>query len=281
MSYCLIFPGQGTQFAGMAEGLDLYGQLDSGLLSLMSVGPKEELDKTINAQPAIFATSLALWKEAGLESPDFVMGHSLGEYMAMVVSGVFSFDDALALVNKRAYFMAQAQPDGSSGMSAVLGLSADEVESAIRGISNIWVANINSGNQIVISGMRASIEKAAPRLKSAGARRIIPLKVSVASHCPLMDEARDKLRDEFSTVRFNKPGVRIVFNASAKEEIDPDKIRSLLAMQLVSPVLWDASVRYVLSQGITKFLEIGPRSVLAPLIKRISPPAEVVVRTQK
>ena len=280
MSYCIIFPGQGTQFVGMSKGLDLGPGIGQGLLRLMEEGPLDELSKTINAQPAVFATTIALWEKSELPTPDFVMGHSLGEYTALAVAGVLSRQDALDLVNSRAEFMEDALPLGASGMAAVLGLEVDAVRSAISNVEDLWIANINGGKQVVISGMISSIDKAVPLLKDAGARRVVPLKISVASHCPLMTNASKKLAQVLDAKTLEKPRIRVVFNATAREAQDPAAMKMLLARQLVDPVLWDESVKYVVSQGITRFVEIGPRSVLAPLVKRIYPEAHVEVITQ-
>ncbi len=280
MSYCLIFPGQGTQFVGMNKGLDLDSGIGQGIIRLMESGPPDELNRTINAQPAIFATSVALWEKSGLPMPDFVMGHSLGEYMSLVVAGVLSKQDAFDLVRVRAESMENAQPDGLGGMAAVLGLGADVVDSAIRGVEDLWIANINGGRQVVISGMRSSIGMAIPVLKKAGARRVVPLKVSVASHCPLMAKARQSLEMHLDTKDLERPRTRVVFNATAREAQDPGSIKTLLSRQLVEPVLWEDSVRYVVSQGIKRFVEVGPRSVLSSLVKRIYPDAQVEAVTQ-
>lgn len=280
MSYCIIFPGQGTQFVGMSKGLDLGPGIGQGLLRLMEKGPLDELSRTINAQPAVFAATIALWEKSELPTPDFVMGHSLGEYTALAVAGVLSRQDALDLVNSRAEFMEGALPLGASGMAAVLGLEADAVRSAISDVEDLWIANINGGKQVVISGMISSIDKAAPLLKDAGARRVVPLKISVASHCPLMTNASKKLAQVLDAKTLEEPRIRVVFNATAREAQDPAAMKMLLARQLVDPVLWDESVKYVVSQGITRFVEIGPGSVLAPLVKRIYPEAHVEAITQ-
>jgi [acyl-carrier-protein] S-malonyltransferase len=279
MSYCLIFPGQGTQYPGMSKGLKLDNVLNTGLLAVMDKGTEEELDQTLNAQPAVLAVSASLWEKSGLDKPAAVMGHSLGEYTALVAAGCLRTSEAIELVKKRAAFMDSSMPRGSGGMAAVIGLSADEVTDAVSVFSDIWVANFNGGSQIVISGNIRSIEAAKPLLKEKGAKRVIPLKVSIASHCPYMDKAKSALKEFLKDVELEKPSCPVVSNVSAEPETDPERIRMLLADQLVSPVRFEESVRNVAGMGIKRFIEIGPKSVLAPLVKRIVPGSAVEVVT--
>ncbi len=277
MPYCLIFPGQGTQFPGMSDTLGLEDRVDPGLAVLMREGPAEALNDTLNAQPAVFAVSFALWLRAGLEPPAMIMGHSLGEYTALAASGALTFEEGLALVRQRARLMAEALPDGEGAMAAVIGLLASEVEEVLAGVPDVWIANLNAPSQVVLSGKAASIAAVRAPLKARGARKVVPLKVSVASHCPLMEGARQGLLGVLAEVALTPPLQPVVFNATAKEASDPDEIRSLLARQLVAPLQWEASVRYAASRGITRFVEIGPKSVLAPLVSRILPGARVEV----
>ncbi len=277
MPYCLIFPGQGSQFVGMSHGANLEGVVDQELIDLMEKGPEDDLGLTIHAQQAIFSVTSSLWEKSDLFQPEMVMGHSLGEYMALVAAGVVSSSDGMALVKNRAMFMERAMPEGKGGMAAVLGLSCQDVSSVIEEIKDVWVANINQARQIVVAGSIQAIREAEPLLKAKGAKKIIPLKVSVASHCPFMESAKKALREYLSGVRMAKPATRVVFNATAQEESDPDKIKTLLADQLVSPVRWEDSVRYAGNAGIRRFVEIGPKSVLASMIKRIIPQATVEV----
>ncbi len=270
MSYCLMFPGQGTQFPGMGCGLDLNGVVGPGLLALMMDGPEDELNRTTNAQPAVLAASIALWNTSKLSLPDVVMGHSLGEYTALVVSGALSLKDAISLVGARASFMEEAQPGHATGMAAVIGLALEKVEEVILDVDDVWVANINGGGQVVISGKLSSIDKAVPRLKTLGARRVINLKVSVASHCPLMKTAAAKLMDSLKSIDIKKPRCPVIFNATARPESDPEKIREILSLQLVEPVRWEGCVEKAISMDVDEFIEIGPKSVLAPLVKRIA-----------
>jgi len=277
MPYCLIFPGQGSQFPGMSKGLELNKAVGVGLRSLMENGPDEELGRTIHAQPSVLSVSAALWERSGLTDPAAVMGHSLGEYTALVAAGSIATDGAIDLVTRRAEFMEASGAGRSGGMAAVIGMSEHEVEQAIAAIDDLWVANLNGVSQVVISGNTGSIEAAAVLLKGRGAKRVVPLKVSVASHCPHMDKARDSLAEHLKGIRIGTPGCPVIANASARPETDPERIRLLLSLQLTSPVRFEESVRTALGMGIDSFVEIGPRSVLAALIKRIAPGAKVEV----
>ena len=279
MPYCLIFPGQGSQFPGMSTGLDLRWTGDDALIGLMENGPEDTLRQTTNAQKAVFAVTAALWERSGLDGPAVTMGHSLGEYMALVASRAIPLRECYTLVERRARAMQDAMPGGSGAMAAVLGLPSDDVARLIEPVQHVWVANLNSPGQVVISGDASSVKDAALVLKENGARRVVPLGVAVASHCPLMEPAGKVLREYLKGVRFERPCSWVVFNATAREESDPEKIRENLALQLVSPVRWEDSVRYAADQGIDRFIEIGPRSVLAPLVKRIVPQAKVEVIT--
>ncbi|MGC9324434.1 MAG: ACP S-malonyltransferase [Desulfomonilia bacterium] len=279
MPYCLIFPGQGTQFPGMSKGLRLHGALTEDLVRLMEQGPEDELNQTRNAQPAVLSVCNALWEDSGYTRPEIVMGHSLGEYMALVASGALPFEKALDLVHNRAACMAVAQPAGTGGMAAVIGLPAQEVRSVLEGVDDVWIANNNGAGQVVISGRRSALPDIMERLKERGAKRVVPLKVEVASHCPLMEPAQNALKIHLDQSPFARPEARIVFNATAREASDPGEIRKLLADQLTSPLLWEESVLHVARSGVTHFIEIGPRSVLTSLVKRIVPGATIEVIT--
>lgn len=269
MPYCLIFPGQGSQFPGMSKGLTLDTAVDEGLRALMDNGPEDVLGQTINAQPAVLSVSVALWERSGLKDPAAVMGHSLGEYTALVASGSLSSGKAIELVKKRAGFMEASRPKGTGGMAAVIGLSEPEVKEVIEGIDELWIANLNGASQVVISGSIQSIHIAMPLLKGKGAKRVAPLKVSVASHCPYMDKAQVALSDYLRGITIKVPSCPLISNVSARPETDPNQIKSQLEKQLTSPVRFEESVRAVARMGIDTFIEIGPRSILAPLVKRI------------
>jgi len=269
MPYCLIFPGQGSQFPGMSKGLTLDTAVDDGLRTLMDNGPDDDLGQTVNAQPAVVSVSIALWERSGLKDPAAVMGHSLGEYTALVASGSLPSGKAIELVKKRAVFMEASCPKGAGGMAAVMGMSETEVQEVIAGIGELWIANLNGDSQVVISGSIQSISTAVPLLKGKGARRVVPLKVSVASHCPYMDKAQKALADYLKGITMKGPSCPLISNVSAQAETDPARLKAQLAQQLTSPVRFAESVRVAAGMGIDTFIEIGPRSVLAPLIKRI------------
>ena len=276
MPYCVVFPGQGTQFKGMTGGLNL-ANIPDELGKLMAEGPEEELNLTMNAQPAVLSVSIALWKESGFDSPAMIMGHSLGEYSALVASGALKLSDAVSLVKKRGEFM-QDSPAGS--MAAVMGITETDLAKAIAPLGDVFIANINGAGQIVISGTKDAVQRAIPILKGIKAR-VVPLCVSVASHCPLMNDASEKLSEYLKDIKISKPDCDVVFNVTAKTETDPSQIKNLLKRQLISPVRWAQSVEYAISKGIDTFIEIGPKSVLAALIKKIAPGINCEILTVK
>jgi len=270
MPYCIVFPGQGTQFPGMSGGLTL-PDIPERLHMLMSEGPEEQLNMTFNAQPAVLAVSMALYKDSNLEAPSFVMGHSLGEYTALTVSGAISLPEALRLVKKRGEFM-QECPEGS--MAAVIGLSEAELLQVIAPFENVWIANINGANQIVISGKRDAVGKVVAQLKESKIKTV-PLSVSVASHCPVMEQARQKLSGYLKNIEIKMPQFPVIFNTTARTEGSVNEIKGLLERQLISPVRWEESVMYAIENGVDTFIEIGPKIVLSPMIRRIAPGIKV------
>jgi len=261
----------------MSQGLDLDRSIQGDLRALMENGPEDRLDETLNAQPAVLSVSAALWRRSGLDDPALVMGHSLGEYTALVAAGSLQVPEAIGIVAKRAAFMDASRPRGQGGMAAVMGLSRQEIEQVLSGLPDLWVGNLNGASQIVISGSVRSIETAAPMLKEKGAKRVVPLKVSVASHCPYMDDARKSLEVHLRDVEFGVPSCPVVPNVTARPERDPGRIRTFLAEQLVSPVRFEESILAARAQGVNHFIEIGPRSVLAPLIRRMAPGVKLEV----
>jgi [acyl-carrier-protein] S-malonyltransferase len=279
MPYCLIFPGQGSQFPGMSKGLTLDEAVDDGLRTLMDNGPDDDLGRTVNAQPAVLLVSVALWERSGLKDPAAVMGHSLGEYTALVASGSLQAVEAIELVKERAAFMEASRPKGTGGMAAVIGMSEPEVAEVIACINELWIANLNGASQVVISGSIQSMSAAIPLLKAKGAKRVVPLKVSVASHCPYMDKAREALADYLKGITLKAPSCPIISNVHARPETDPNQIKTQLAQQLTSPVRFEESVRTAIGMGIDTFIEIGPRPVLAPLVRRIVPGVKMEVIT--
>jgi [acyl-carrier-protein] S-malonyltransferase len=263
----------------MSKGLTLDTAVDDSLRTLMDNGPEDDLGQTVNAQPAVLSVSVALLERSGLKDPAAVMGHSLGEYTALVASGSLQVGKAIELVKKRAGFMEASRPKGTGGMAAVIGLSEPEVEEVIAGINELWIANLNGADQVVISGSIQSITTAIPLLKDKGAKRVVPLKVSVASHCPYMDKAQKALADYLKGITMKGLSCPLITNVSARPETDPDQLKTQLAQQLTSPVRFEESVRAAARMGIDTFIEIGPRSVLAPLVKRIVPGVNMEVIT--
>lgn len=261
----------------MSRGLDLDRSIQGDLCALMENGPEDQLDETVNAQPAVLSVSVALWERSGLKEPALVMGHSLGEYTALVAAGSLQAPEAIRLVMKRAAFMDASRPRGQGGMAAVMGLSRQELEQVLSDIPDLWVANLNGASQIVVSGSVQSIQNATPLLREKGAKRVVSLKVSVASHCPYMDTARKSLEDHLRNFDLRAPSCPVVPNATARPERDTERIRALLADQLVSPVRFEESILAARAQGIDHFIEIGPRSVLAPLLRRMTPGVKVEV----
>ena len=291
-AHAFVFPGQGSQYVGMGAGLAerspvaaailerADGALGFALSRLMFEGPSEELDSTINAQPAILAASVAALehlreraREAGVTlNPLAVAGHSAGQYAAAIAAGALDFDEAIRLVRERGRIMQEQGIHG--GMGAVIGLSeeqAQEVVEKAREHGEIAVANINAPGQVVLSGVIPALVFALEMSKTVGARRAVQLTVSVASHSPLMRLARDEFAKVLEKVPFRDPEVPVVGNVHANMIRTADGLRDELTEHLVHGVQWVSSVRNMASIGVTDFVEIGPGRVLSGLIKRISP----------
>jgi len=283
-----LFPGQGSQSVGMGKALtdafpDAAGTYDEAnhalgfdVRSLCSDGPASELERTANAQPAILATSIAALRVAraqGLGTDDpILLGHSLGEFTALVAGGALEFADALRLVRKRGELMQAA--DASGGMAAVLGLDADVVAKAIDG-TGVVVANDNAPGQIVVSGPLASMPAATEALKAAGAKRVIPLKVSGAFHSPAMRAVAPALAEAIRATPFHELTYRVIANVDAEPHEHAADFVTLLEQQVHSPVQWVASVRRAAAEGATTFVEFGAGNVLTGLVKRILPDAKI------
>lgn len=282
-----IFPGQGSQQVGMgAEFVQndvnskaFYDKADDvlgfSLSKLMLEGPQEELTLTYNAQPALLTTGVmvaAKLKEAGIV-PDFTAGHSLGEYSALVASNSISFEDAVQIVHKRGLYMDEAVPAGQGAMAAILGMPADALKEVTDKVTNegdvVQIANLNCPGQIVISGTKAGVEKACVEAKQAGAKRAIPLVVSGPFHSELMRAASEKLGDALKNIEISQPDIPVIGNVWAKEIEDVSAIQHELVEQVYSPVQWENSVRYMIEQGVTTFIECGPGKVLSGLVKKI------------
>ena len=240
-------------------------------------GPPASLNDTLNTQPAILATSIAalrVLEERGMGGPTYVAGHSMGEFSALVAAGALSFEDGLKLVRERGRLMKQAGEQSPGGMAAVLGLEREQVEvicAAARDQSGeyVGVANDNCPGQLVISGTVDALERALELAEERGARRVIRLAVSIAAHSPLMAEAATEFRRLLDATPFQKPTVPLVANATAGPLTDPDDIRDGLGRQLTSPVHWSESMHWMIAQGVTRFVEVGPREVLTGLLRRI------------
>ena len=276
-----IFPGQGSQFPGMAQSLaqnpeaaQLFEkanqQLGFDLTKIMFEGTKEELTKTNVTQPAIFLHSVVLALTNPDFQPDLVAGHSLGEFSALVANGTLSFEDGLTLVAKRAAAMQKACELQPGTMAAVLGLEDAIVEEVCHNIDDVVVpANYNCPGQLVISGSRSGVETACEQLKEAGARRALILPVGGAFHSPLMEPAREELEAAIEQVTFHKPSCPIVQNVDAESHTELGEIKQNLISQLTAPVRWTQSVQKMLELGATGFTETGPGKVLQGLVRKI------------
>lgn len=287
MKSAFIFPGQGSQSVGMmssaAESWPMVQRtfseasqvLGYDLWDLCQNGPAEELGKTANTQPALLTASVALWRQwfvAGGESPQILAGHSLGEYSALVAGESLNFFDAVRLVRLRGELMQAAVPTGEGSMAAILGLEDNEVVSACAeaaGNDVVSAVNFNAPGQVVIAGSATAVERAIEACKARGARKAMPLPVSVPSHCALMKGAADDLAKALDEVRFNDAVIPVVQNVTAQAEQNSDALKANLLRQLYSPVLWTDSVRTLTDNGVSQAVECGAGKVLAGLIKRI------------
>ena len=285
-----IFPGQGAQYVGMGKNLykeskitkDLFElaneTLNFSITDIMFDGTEEELRQTKVTQPAIFLHSVILAKTLGKNfKPDMVAGHSLGEFSALVANKTLAFKDGLKLVFARAMAMQSACEAEPSTMAAIIGLEDKIVEEALNSIDEIVVpANYNSPGQLVISGSVKGIEIACEKLKEAGARRALPLKVGGAFHSPLMEPARVELAEAINNTKFNNPICPVYQNVNAKPVIDADEIKKNLIAQLTSPVRWTQIVKNMLADGAKTFIEVGPGNVLQGLVKKVNREVETV-----
>ncbi|MEB6335587.1 ACP S-malonyltransferase [Serratia rhizosphaerae] len=285
--FAFVFPGQGSQTVGMLAELaaefpvveqtfsEASAALGYDLWQLVQQGPAEELNKTWQTQPALLAASVAIfrvWQQQGGKAPALMAGHSLGEYSALVCAGVLDFQEAVRLVELRGKLMQEAVPAGTGAMYAIIGLDNDAIAKACADAAEGQVVspvNFNSPGQVVIAGNKEAVERAGAACKAAGAKRALPLPVSVPSHCALMKPAADKLAVALEAVTFNAPQVPVVNNVDVKIENDPQAIRSALVRQLYSPVRWTESVEFISAQGVSSLLEVGPGKVLTGLTKRI------------
>ncbi|GAB7194894.1 MULTISPECIES: ACP S-malonyltransferase [Dickeya] len=285
--FAMVFPGQGSQSVGMlaelAEQFPLIKEtfdeassvLGYDLWQLSQQGPAEELNKTWQTQPALLTASVALWRvwqQQGGAQPTLMAGHSLGEYSALVCAGVLDFKQAVSLVELRGKLMQEAVPEGTGAMSAIIGLDNDAIATACAEAAQGQVVspvNFNSPGQVVIAGNKEAVERAGAACKAAGAKRALPLPVSVPSHCALMEPAAHKLAQALEAVTFNAPQIPVVNNVDVRAESAPQAIRSALVRQLHNPVRWTECVEYIAAQGVSTLVEVGPGKVLTGLTKRI------------
>ncbi|MCE7535084.1 ACP S-malonyltransferase [Aliivibrio fischeri] len=286
-NFAIVFPGQGSQAVGMlaelgeqhevvtqtfAEASDALGY---DLWSLVQNGPAEDLNQTFRTQPALLATSVALWRvwqEQGLAQPSVLAGHSLGEYSALVCAGVIDFKEAIKLVELRGQLMQEAVPAGIGAMYAIIGLDNDSIAKACEDAAQgevVSPVNFNSPGQVVIAGNKDAVERAGVLCKEAGAKRALPLPVSVPSHCALMKPAADKLAVALENIEFNTPTLPVINNVDVIAETDPAKIKDALVRQLYGPVRWTEVVEKMAEQGVETLYEVGPGKVLTGLTKRI------------
>src|SRR4030043_852438 len=285
-----IFPGQGSQYVGMgkeiyenfAEAKEIFKEaseeLGYDIARLCFEGPGEELNKTFRTQPSILTVSTAINKVLMSKEikPSVVAGHSLGEYSALVSVEVLSFRDALKITEMRGHFMQEAVPEGKGLMAAILGLERNIVDEICASLQSGYAspANYNSPGQIVIAGEKEAVEEAMRLAKEKGAKKVIPLSVSVPSHCTLMAEVSQKLAELLDRIEFKSPQISFVNNADAMFLNDRDSIKNSLIRQLNNPLLWEDSIRAIADSGVDTFIEVGPGKVLTGLIKRIEPSAK-------
>lgn len=287
MTKAIVFPGQGSQAVGMLA--DLYDNyeivkatfaeaseaLGYDMWSLVSEDAEGKLNQTQYTQPALLTASVAVWRaylEKGGEKPEYLAGHSLGEYSALVCAGVLSLTDAVKLVEQRGQFMQQAVPAGTGAMAAIIGLDDDVIAKACEDSAQGQVVspvNFNSPGQIVIAGNKEAVERAMVACKEAGAKRALPLPVSVPSHCALMKPAAEQLAEQLNAIAFNAPEIKVVNNVDVAITDAPEEIKQALIKQLYSPVRWTETIQFFAANGVDTSYEFGPGKVLTGLVKRI------------
>lgn len=287
MSFAFFFPGQGSQSLGMMNGFaghavvkntfaEASAILGQDLWAMINGSDAEIIGQTVNTQPIMLAAGVAVYRaylEAGGKTPAAVAGHSLGEYTALVAAEALDFADAVKLVRLRAELMQSAVPQGVGAMAAILGLEDEQVKQICAESAQdevVEAVNFNSPGQVVIAGNAAAVERAMLAAKEAGAKRALPLPVSVPSHCSLMKPAAEKLAEVLKPVAIQAPKIRVIHNADVAAYDDADKIKDALVRQLYSPVRWTETVNALVSDGIAESTECGPGKVLAGLAKRIN-----------
>lgn len=286
-----VFPGQGSQYVGMGKEIhenfdearetfrEASEELGYDIAKLCFEGPEKELNKTFKTQPAILTVSIAINKvllSKGVK-PSVVAGHSLGEYSALVAAEVLSLREAVKITEKRGQFMQEAVPEGKGLMAAILGLERNKIDEICLSLQSGYAspANYNSPGQIVIAGEKEAVEEAMRFAKEKGAKKVVPLSVSVPSHCTLMADASRRLAELLDGIDFKFPLISIVNNADAMFLTAKESIKNSLIRQLNNPLLWEDSIRVIVDSGIDTFIEVGPGKVLSGLIKRIEPSAKI------
>jgi len=287
MTMAFVFPGQGSQSVGMlgalAEAYPAVGEtfaeasavLGYDLWQVVAEGPADQLNQTHITQPAMLSAGTAVWRvwqAAGGERPAMMAGHSLGEYTALVCAGALEFADAIGLVAERGRLMQAAVPAGTGAMAAILGLDDDVVRQVCADAAQgevVEAVNFNSPGQVVVAGNQAAVERAMAAAKAAGAKRAVPLPVSVPSHCALMEPAARQLAERLRQVELRAPAIPVLHNCDVQSHADADGIRAALEQQLHSPVRWVDTIRAMAAQGVDTLIECGPGKVLVGLNKRI------------
>ena len=292
MKFAMVFPGQGSQSVGMLKGYDglpgvdavrsaAAAALGADFLRLLDEGPADQLNLTVNTQPAMVTAAIAAyraWLAAGGPAPALVAGHSLGEYSALVAAGALSFADALPLVRYRAQAMQEAVPEGQGAIAAILGLDEDAARAACdeaeRGGTTgeaVQAVNFNAPGQVVIAGHKNAVARAIEACKARGAKRAMPLPVSAPFHSSLMQPAAEKLRLYLEGISLSETRIPVINNVDVKAQKDPLGIKDALVRQAAAPVRWAETIRQMAAQGVTHVVECGPGKVLAGLVKRIDP----------
>ena len=291
--HSFIFPGQGTQKVGMGLSLhdnspaarDVFAEADEslgmGLSKLMFDGPAEELQDTANAQPAIMTVCIAIWRAweefLGPQAPmpAAVAGHSLGEYTSMVVGGVLPFADGIRLVRERGRLMHEASETHPGSMAAIIGLDEYEVAQVAMD-SGVEMANINSDDQIVVSGDKLALARAMDLASARGAKKVVPLAVSGAFHSRLMAEAQEGLTDAIDSIHLHDPSFPVIANSTGTAIVSAEQARQELLTGLCHCVMWKHSVRFMVEAGVNRFVEFGPARVLSSLVRRIDPDVDAL-----